>query len=273
MSLKNFFQIIILSFYSSSFYNEIGNKWRHWGLNYLLKFSIFTTAVSTILLTIMVIAFDFNNPAIIELFNRIPELRIEKNIAHFIDDDMKSPVRISLPNSKEFIIVDLDLSDANKYDQNVVVFTSDRLAFNLEGSNSFDILYSDLLEGTNINIINTDSLVKLLNNSKKRILGVLLFLGVPLGSLIFFAITLFKSLFYSSVTAVLMKVLDKEKLDLKKLTRLAIISQTPAVVISVIISLLYIQFGLNATVQSAISYIGLFYFVFAVLSCNRLSKH
>ena len=154
-----------------------------------------------------------------------------------------------------------------------MVFTSDRLSFNLEGSNSFDVLYSDLLEGTNINIINTDSLIKLLNSSKKRVLGVLLFLGVPLGSLIFVAITLFKSLFYSSVTAVLMKVLDKDKLlDLKKLTRLAIISQTPAALISVVVSLLYINFGLNVVLQSAVSYIGLFYFIFAVLSYNRLAK-
>lgn len=269
MSLKNFFHIIVLSFYSSSFYNEIGDKWRHWGLNYLIKLSILITAITTILLSIIVMSFDLNHPAIIEILNKIPELKIEKNIAHFIDDNLKSPVRISLVDgSKELIIVDLDLSDAKKYDQNIVVFTSDRLSFNLEGSNSFDVLYTDLLEGTNINIINTASLVKLLNNSKKRILEVLLFLGVPLGSLIFFAFTLFKSLFYSSITAILMKVLNKENLDLKKLMRLAIISQTPAVVISIIALSLYIQLGFSTVVQSTIGYIELSYFIFAVLSYN-----
>lgn len=271
MDLKKFFQIVLLSFYSPALYIEISQKWRYWGFNYLLKLSILITFVSSIALSILIISFNVDNPVIISLLSKIPELKIEKNIAHFVDDSLKSPIRIKAPNnSQDLIIVDLDIAEAKNYNQDAIIFTSDRLSFNLEGS-SVEIFYKDLLNELNISVLNTENIIRIFNESKKKLYSAILFLGVPVGSLIFFVIMLLKATFYSSIAGVIMKIMNS-RLDFKTLTRIAIVSLTPSVIISTTISLLFIQGIFNPIVQSIVSYIYMFYFISAASLCNKISK-
>lgn len=271
MDLKKFFHIFILSFYSPSLYIQIAHKWRHWGLNYLLKLSILVTLVSTITISAITLSFNFNNPTIINLLDQIPEIDIKNNQAQFVNEGIRSPVRIKLENSsKDIIIIDLAISSAESYNQEAIIFTNDRIAFNFQGS-SLEIFYPDLLNSTGIDKLKTDTLLDLLNQSKKKILSVLLLLGIPLGSLVCFAFIFIKATFYSSIASILLRF-TKGKLNFKQLTRIAIISITPSLVISTIMSLFFIHLSLNPVVQNIISYIYIFYFVYTVTLCNRHGK-
>jgi hypothetical protein len=268
MTLKNFWKILILSFYSSSLYIDIANKWRHWGLGFLIRMSILMASVSSLTLFFTISMFDLNNPSVSEILNQIPQMKIEKNSAHFIDTNIKSPLRIKSLD-KEIIIVDLDIQSADLYKQNSIIFTSDRIAFNLAESSVFNVTYEDL----NLNLINPEILVKLINEWKKTILGSLLLLGITLGSLICFMLTLLKSLFYASISNVVMRIINGN-LDFKQLTRLAIIAQAPSLIASTISSVLFFNLISNSIIQSIISSIYIFYFIFAVSICNKaLSKN
>lgn len=272
MNLKLFFYIFRLSFYSSTLYIEVAQKWKHWGLNYLLKLSILVTFIATITLSITVTSFEFNNPTIIKILDQIPELEINNNIAKFANDTLKSPIRIKPENlNKDLIIVDLDISSAAAFNQDSIIFTSDRITFNLQGS-SIEIYYTDLLHDTGITKLKTDTLLELLKQGKSKLITILIFLAIPLGSLLCFIFILIKAAFYASIASIILRFTNG-KLNFKQLTRIAILSVTPSIIISTFISLFFIKLSLNPITQGVISYIYIFYFVYFTTICNRHAKN
>ena len=273
MSFQNFWRILILSFYSPALYVMVAEKWRHWGLGFLIRLSTLVATISSIVLFISISSFDFNNPIVTDLLDQIPELKIEKNIAHLVDDKIKLPLRIKwLKANQDIIIVDLSITDAENYNQNVVVFTSDRISFNLINSSSIALPYADLLNNTNIDLLNTVNLITLLNEGKKRILSILLFLGIPVGSLLCFILALIRAVFYSSVANIVMRIFNS-KLDFKRLIRLAVIANAPSMITSMIISVLFIEKSIDPVVQSIIGGLYIFYFIMAIMVCNKVVKH
>jgi hypothetical protein len=271
MSLKNFWQIIILSFHSSNLYITIVNKWQHWGLGFLLRFSVLVSIIASSLLFTLVGLTNFNNVS--RYLNTMPELKINNNAeASLINPQIKLPLEIKSPDSnKDIIIVDLDITNAYKYQQNIIVFTKDRISFNFVGANDVSILYKDLLAGTDIKTLNQSSIIELLKSNQEKLLGTILILGVPVGSLLYFLLTLVKSMLYAFPASILAKILKRD-LTFKQLTRLAVIVSAPAIIISAFLVLILLSIGINLNITRAIiDNIYLFYFVYAffVVSSKR----
>lgn len=269
MNLKTFWRIFTLSFYSPELYIAIASKWKHWGLNFLLKLSILMATIYSISLFLFIYSFNLNEPILKDFLSQIPDLKIENNLAEFVDDSLKSPIRIKLnDNARDLIIVDLAITESNKYSYNGMIFTKDRIDFNFNDASIFSIHYKDLLKIYNIKVLNEESIISLLTEGKKRVLGTLLCLGIPVGSFLCFILTLMKSLFYASVASVVMKIIGGN-LNFKQLTRIAIISQTPAIIFTMLSSMLLFRIGLDSVIQSVMGAIYIFYFVSAVLLCNK----
>ena len=160
--------------------------------------------------------------------------------------------------------MDLSISKADKYQQNVIVFTSDRLSLNFKGMEPIAASYEEL----KMNYINADSLLSLLGEIKAKSLGIILILGVSVGSLLFFCITLLKSMFYASVASVFIRLSNKS-LDFKQLTRLSVISNAPSIIGSAVLIILLFNTPLASILAPITDSLYLLYFVFAVISARR----
>lgn len=268
MNFKNFWKITILSFHSSNLYLTIAYKWKHWGLNFLLKFSIFLSTIASIILFILISSINFDQLS--PILEQIPELVIENNQASFSDNSLKSPIYIKLSGStNDVIIIDLNITEATKYQQNIIAFTKDRIAFNMIDSGNFSITYDKLLLGSDIKVINSQNLFNMIQNIKNKLLGSILILGVPLISLIYFTLTLLKATIYAFFATALSKIL-KYNLNFKQITRLAIIANAPAALISTALILIFFNTGLfNMAASIIIDNIYLFYFVCVFTLCGR----
>ena len=265
MNLKNFFKIVSLSFYSPDLYISVIQKWQHWGLGFLLRFSILITFIASVILFALVFTVDFNSGSARSLINKIPELKITDGKAAFVDSEFVSPIHIRYPNSDQAVIIlDLDSKSEAKYKQDVfVLFGSEMITLNVLEGSPVTLSYKDLLEGSDSNVVNADFLIEFLNNQQQNILGVIFFLGVPLGSLVYFVLTIFKVMFYASVASIA-ATLFKMNLSFKQLCRVAIISNAPAVFISSILTAVFFNSALSEVSQSIASSIHLFYFIGAV---------
>lgn len=274
MSLKKFWEIFLLSFYSKDLYIAVSEVWQNWGLRYLLNLSIFLVIITNCVFFINLYFFDFNQPEIINLLDKIPEFTIENNDAKANDSSIKYPVRIKseLSGNQDLIIVDLNIKEADQYKQNVIVFTKDRIAFNFIDNPSFDLAYNDVFKNNTKIEFNTKSIIEIMSSLRNKMLGILIVLGIPLGSLIMFIVLLIKALFYASVTNVFLKISNKIW-DIKKLTRIAIVSNTPALIVSVFLTTMFFQYSLTSTSQFLIGSIFMFYFAFAIISCGQFYKN
>ncbi len=270
MTLKQFFQIIILSFYSSGLYLNVTKKWQHWGLGFLLRFSILVAIITSIVSLIFVASFDFSNSSLTPLINQIPELKIENDKASLVDDKTILPLQIQYPGTnKVVVIIDLSIDSADKYQQDVVVFTSDRVAFNFVAStNAIAISYHDLLLGSSITSITPQNLISILTANQQKIIGIILFLGVPVGSLIYFLLTLLRSLFYAAMAGVMVRLLNFN-LDYKQLVRLAIIANVPTVILTTMLSLIFFATSFAYYIQFITDSLYLGYFMWVVMLCGR----
>ena len=271
MSLRRFWQIVILSFYSPILYIEVVKSWKNWGLGVLIRFAIIVALSFSIILALLVGLTDFNSPAFSEVLKQIPDLKIEKNIAHSVDEQIKMPVNIKFASSnKNAVIVDLDITSAEKHQQNAVIFTKDRIAINMaESGTNVEITYADFQQDSKSDIINAASLVSFLKVNQERLLGMILVLGVPVGSLLYFAISLLRALFYAAFANVMAKFLNYD-LNFKQLTRLAIITNIPSTIISNLLLLIF--WGGDGLIQFFISVIGLLYLIWAMFICVSSSK-
>jgi hypothetical protein len=265
MTIKDFWKIIILSFYSRELYIVIGRKWKHWGLGFLFRLSLLVTSVVSLMLLLFLFSFDIKDSSVMAVLDQIPEMRIENNKAVLVDENIKLPLKIKLPDIvQDIVIIDLSISDADKYQQNVIVFTSDRLSLNFKGMDPIAASYEEL----NMKHINTNSLIDLLGEIKGKSLGIILILGVPVGALLFFCITLLKSLFYASVASVFIRFSNKS-LDFKQLTRLSVISNAPAIIGSAVLIILLFNTPIAGLLAPITDSLYLLYFIFAVISAKR----
>lgn len=266
MNFKEFFRIIIQSFYSVDLYMDVISKWQHWGLKFLLRFSVLITLIASIIIFTMIATIDFNNESVKSLLDNIPELKIYNDKASFVNPEIKSPVHIQPPKSVlNVIIIDLDTSDADKYkNDSLVVFVSDRIVFNLVQDTSMALPYKDLLFGTDVNIIDGAFLLKFLDEQQRKVLGIIIFVGIPLGSLVYFALTLLKVTFYSSIAS-LVSMIFKLNLTFKQLTRMGIIANIPSVIVSSISSILFFRSVGSDGDQFLVTSVGVIYFVGAII--------
>ena len=264
MNLRNFLQIIILSFYSKDLYLSVAYRWKHWGLNFLLKFSILVSIITSIILFILISTFNFDDTR--PLLSNFPPLKIENNHAFIDESKFTLPILLKYPNSKSnFIVVDLDAVDAKKYTgQSTIIFTKNKIIFS--EVEDFALSYRDLLVNTDITILNEETIIKLLQIGQNKLLNILLFLGIPLGSLLYFVATIFKSLLYALIASLLAKIC-LYNLNLKQLMRLAIVTNTPAFFIQAF--LLIISFGFGDITRAIAENIYLFYFTYIFVTCGR----
>lgn len=273
MSLKKFWKIFLLSFYSKDLYIAVSEAWQNWGLKYLLNLTIFLTFITNSIFFINLYFFNFNGAEVTKLLDQMPVFTITNNEAKANDSNIKYPVRIKsdLNSNQDVLIIDLNIQEADQYKQNAIVFTKDRIVFSFVDNPSFDISYNDLF-GKNAKIeINTKSIIEILESLRKKMLGILLILGIPLGSLIMFAALFIKALFYASVANLFLQF-SNSSWSIKKLTRIAIVSNTPALIISVIFTTMFFQYSLTGTAQFLIGSIFMIYFAFAIISYSQFYK-
>lgn len=267
MTIKNFFRIILLSFHSPQLYIDVLSKWKHWGLAFLLRFSILVTLVSSVALFSFISLIDFNSPSMHSLLSNIPEIKVVNGKGEFIDSNINSPLEIkSSDGSKTLIAIDLNKqsSEANTSDI-PVLFTSNMISINFLNAAPLNLNYQDLFNDSKDNIINSELLINFLNAQQKNILGMILFLGVPLGSLVYFFLTLLKTGFYSSIAHIISTIF-KLNLTFQQLTRVAIVANVPAVIISTVYVLIFFDSPLLQLDQYLIGLVHLFYFVGGIFS-------
>lgn len=269
MKLIEFFRIIKLSFYSPSVYLAVANNWKHWGLGFLLRFSILVSIITSISLLIVVSSVDFKSAPISSIIEQIPDMNVIENKVSFVNQDLKSPITIA--NNISPIIVDLEAKSIEAHSENFVVFTPYGITLNIIEANPFSISYADFLQEANATLVNSDSITSFLIKNQRKILVMILLLGVSFGSLVYFILTLLKILFYSSMASIF-ATLFKLNLDFKQLTRLAVIANAPAFILSTIFMLVFYSNKLADLEQIIATSLYLLYFIFAVYSCAKIQK-
>ena len=107
--------------------------------------------------------------------------------------------------------------------------------------------------------------------NQKKILMMILVLGAPLGSLIYFVMTLFKSLFYSSLASIATGIFNLN-LSFKQLTRIAIIANAPAFIISSVFLIFFFESNLTTLSQFIATTVYLLYFLGGIMICLKYRK-
>lgn len=257
MNWKMFFKVLFLSFYSRSFYLEVLTKWKHWGLGFLLRFSMLITLVIAVILFGLISTIDFRGEVIQNIIKQIPEIEITESKANFVNKDIKSPVHIG--TNSNFMVVDLDNNSIEKYPDYLLVFNAYGITLNAIDSSPFTVSYQDLLKNSEFNIINDISLTSFLTKGQRYALTIILLVGFSLGTLVYFLLALLQVVFYASIAFIFSNIL-KYKLNLKQLTRLAVIVYAPAIIISNILVLICFLFGLIQDSQFIFNMVYLLYF-------------
>ncbi len=265
MNIKDFFRIFLLSFYSSTLYINVACKWRNWGLKFLLQLSIFISITSTFILLLILYSINFKDLGL-DIEKKFPQLNIENNIASF-KDELKSPVKIK-NNNQDVIIVDLDINDSINYNNAIMVFTKDKLEINLFKNKIYSLNYEELSKITKVKIIDGDLIIELAEIGKRYSIMFLWLVGIPLGSLIYFGLSLLKSGFYAMLASVIFKF-SNNSLSFKQLFRLANIVQAPAAIFSVLSPFLLVIFGPNSLIQNILSSLYIVYFLYAISVNNK----
>jgi hypothetical protein len=268
VNFKQFFQCFRLSFYSASFYLAVAKKWQNWGLRFLLQLSLLIGSFSSLVMFFYILSFDVGNNSISNFLQSIPEIKIDQGKAVFIDEEIKQPVIIKANNQ---IFINLDLSDnANYAPKAVFNLFKDRITLNF---NQFDIPmdYQYLVNITGQEVINYKAWVKILQFIKRMLLSIILILGFTLVPLTSFIFMLIKSVFYALLANLFLRF-GSNQIDLKGLIRLANIAQAPASAISCITSFIFLFTGYFPFVQSLVSSLYVFYFVWAILIYKKSLK-
>jgi hypothetical protein len=263
MTFKNFLQIIILSFYSMPLYICVAEKWRHWGLFFLLKISMLLAILTSVFLFFTILFFDLDKN-FAPILDKIPDINIKNYKAYINDQSINMPIRLK-SNNNELMIIDLNIEDADQYKQNSLILTKDRLSLNfIDSSNNLAIKYVDL----KITQLNSNTILEFAKELKNKILVGITFASFPLLSLIYFFISLLKNLFYASVAGVLIKF-SNIQLNFKQLLRISIVSSTASNIAGILI---FIAIGSQffSTAQLLIDIICISYYTWAIIT---ISKH
>lgn len=258
MAFKNFIQIVLLSFYSSDLYITVALKWKYWGARFLMCFSLIASIIISILSYSLFSSIDVND--FDSLLNGFPELVIKQGKAEPKDSDAKLPFIVKYPANKDLVVVDLNDSNIGKYGADAIVFTKDKI--NVTSSSS--VAYNSVFEG----IVDQETIVNLLQKYKFKLLEMILILGVPLGSLLLFAFTFLKSMFFASI-ATFISILFKYNLNFQQLTRIAVVVNVPAFFLNLLLVPLFFVIGLADIGLFIFNNLYLFYFTYAFIICAK----
>lgn len=267
MSLKIFFKIIALSFYSPTFYRAVALSWKHWGLGFLIRFSILVSLFVSISVFVFISSIDFQNDSMQNFMSLIPQIKVVDGKAQYIDANLKSPLYIG---QKNFLVLDLDSNASDKYSDFSIIFAADYIKVNFLDSSNFIINYNSLLKNDNQKIITPETLASVLIDYQKIILVWIMIIGVPVGSVIYFILTLLRVGFYSLVANFFIESFGVN-LKFKSLMRVAIIANVPSFLLS---NVLIVLLGTSLAIsnQWIITIIYLLYFLGAILICSKKTK-
>jgi hypothetical protein len=267
MSWKMFFKILFLSFYSRGFYMEVLAKWKHWGMGFLLRFSMLIALIVAMILFGIISMIDFRSDAIQNIIKQIPAIEITESKAKFMNKDIESPVHIGA--NSNFMVVDLDNNSIEKYSAHLLVFNAHGITLNAIESSPLTISYQDFLKNSEFNVINDISLTSFLAKGQRYILTIILLVGFSLGTLVYFFLALLQVIFYASIAFIFSNIL-KYNLNLKQLTRVAVIVYAPAIIISNILGLIFFLFGITQDSQFIFNAIYLLYFAGIISAYTKL---
>lgn len=266
MNIKTFFKILFASFYSKELYISVFDNWKHWGLGFLIRFSVLVTFTASVIFYILISLTDFDSQNVHSLFNNIPEMNITDGKASFADKELKSPLIIkSTTNNQNIFIFDLDTNNSNKYqNQSLIAFVADKIVLNALQSSPISVTYEDLISGSKISSIDGAFLLNFLKDQQQKLLNIVLFVGVPLGSIIYFILTLLKASFFSSIAYIFSNIF-RFNLSFKQLTRIAIITNVPSVLVSSVFSILLFNNIGSEFDQLIVNSVHLFYFIGSII--------
>lgn len=266
MNIKTFFKILVASFYSKELYISVFDTWKHWGLGFLIRFSILITLIASIIFYILISLTDFNSHNVVSLFDNIPEMNITDGKASFADKGLSSPFLIkSNTNNQNIMIIDLDTNNSNKYqNQSFIVFVADKIVLNALQSSPISVTYEDIISESKVSSIDGKFLLNFLKDQQQKLLNIVLFVGVPFGSIIYFILTLLKASFFSSIAYVFSNIF-RFNLSFKQLTRIAIITNVPSVLVSLLFSILLFNNIGSEFDQFIVNSVHLVYFIVSIV--------
>lgn len=262
MNFKQFWQVFVLSFYSSSLYIAVANKWKHWGLRFLFQLSIISSVIYTIIIFMLIFFINPEKGKLAEFLKQIPEIDISIKNTAFIDENLNSPQKIKF-KEKDFIIIDLTVDSPSDSQVVLFFFSKNKVILNFNGFIE-EIPYQEIAKISNQTILTYKSWIMLINSIKSQILPRIIILGITFGTVILFFISACFSMFYASIAKVILSF-TKSNLDLKTLFRLANIAQAPAGALSMMafgFFFLTEEFGM---LQKIVNYSYIFYFTRAIM--------
>lgn len=238
MTIKRFFQLLLLSLYSREFYSHVGFQWKNWGLAFLLRFSFLIGILTSIILFIFLLLFNPND--FTSVLEEMPTLKIINGQAEININDSNKNFIIKYPNTQTAIIaIDLDNKENSNFKNVPVVFKKDKIILNIAANNEFVILYTDLSKSENIEEINSYTIITTLSKIKAKLLGAIIFLSVPVMSIIFFVTTILNCLFYAALATLFIRFILQINTNIKQLSRLAIVASTPALIFTIPIFIIF----------------------------------
>lgn len=274
MNIKNFLKIYFLSFFSRELYFSVAKDWKNWGLAFLIRFSFFSSVL--LCLVAFIILANKNFDELHYIFDQLPALKLNKGEAKLINEDVSLPKEIRDYNNIVIGIVDLNIADpAEKYNNIYMVFTKDRLTFNLFSQSSFEVFYSDLEKYNNLSVLDANSLIDVLKSNQHTLLVFIPLVAFSLLTIILFALLFIKSVLYSFPASLIAKLFNYS-ITFKEITRVAVVINAPADTIFLIItifSFIIPSEGFTSFAQFISSNIYLAYFIYIYVSLIRHSKN
>lgn len=253
MSIRNFFILYFLSFHSRELYLNIANRWKNWGLNFLLKFSFLCSLVISFFLFIMVAVKDFNE--LTYLFDQIPAISISQKEAHFVSENQEIVQEVKDIDNKIVAIVDLNISDPlGKYPETPIIFTKDRISFHFLFNSNIALYYADLKKFYNINILDSHSLIEILLINQKKLLISIPIIILPVLTIILLLLQFTKALICSAPALVISNLFNHH-FKFKQIVRVAAVLNAPAESIYLISTFLIVFFIKNQFLINAMQLI------------------
>ncbi|CEK10471.1 DUF1189 family protein [Legionella hackeliae] len=270
----NYFQAIVLSFFSRRLYVDVGKRWKGFGLFYLLLVMF----IFTLPFALRVVA-DFSvffEQQLVEPIKQLPPIYIQNGIVSF---DKPMPYLIKNKAGQVVAIVDTTgtvKSIDNTFPHLAALITKDKFFYRVPSPQFFftkqptkekDPVYVQPLN-ENINQI-FDGKTWVESSGLSKIKWVSQLIIYPTVALIFFAIYLVFLLVFSLMGQFLARLFFHITISYKQTCRLLAVSATPQIfflLVGLTLDWLFPGFGLVLIILLA------FYFSFAVIALKRESQ-
>lgn len=272
--IYNYWQALVLSFFSSRLYVDVGKRWKGFGIRYLLLL-IFLVSIPFALR----VAFDFNqffNDQILEPLKQLPPIYIQNGKVSF---DKPMPYIIKNKEGKVVSIVDttgsIKAMNTTIYPDLSILITKDKFFFRLP--------YPSLFLNTNIEKTESPIYMQQMDENVNQVFdgktwvsssGILRvkyisqLLIYPTVAMMFFGMYLVFFLVFALMGQFLAKLFFKLSVTYKQSLRLLVVSSTPQMVVLIVaLTLNWLFSGLGPLLIVLLAT----YFGYAVLSLKRES--